>query len=117
MNQRAARTFVLGLHVPFARVSPHDPGVKETVLTLEFAGRAPHTLSLIGAVPARMAMGTALSPPLRDAVPGAVDAIVAALERLHIGVQPRVGPALARDPHSPWWQQADAGRVPSARDR
>ena len=93
-------------HAPVSRVSPHDPGVKETVLTLEFAGRAPHTVTLVGAVPGTVAMGTELSPTVRDAVPGAVAAIVAALERLNVEVQPRVGQPLVRDPYSPWWPEA-----------
>jgi hydrogenase maturation protease len=75
--------------VPFPRVSPHDPGVKETVLTLEFAGRAPHTITLIGVVPERVAMGTALSAAVHAAVPGAVAAIVAALERCGVTVRRR----------------------------
>jgi hydrogenase maturation protease len=40
-------------HAPVSRVGPHDPGVKETLLTLEFAGRAPETVTLVGVVPAR----------------------------------------------------------------
>ena len=38
---------------PGVRVSPHDPGVKETLLALEFAGRAPREVALIGVVPGR----------------------------------------------------------------
>lgn len=90
-------------HVPFARVNPHDPGVKETVLTLEFAGRAPHTIALIGVVPERVAMGTALSAAVHAAVPGAVAAIVAALERVGVSVRRRAGEPLKQDRHEPWW--------------
>jgi hydrogenase maturation protease len=92
-------------HVPFARVNPHDPGVKETVLTLEFAGRAPHTLALIGVVPEKVAMGTALSAPVRAAVPGAVAAIVAALERVGVSVRRRAGDPPGHDRQHPWWAQ------------
>src|SRR5262245_23869586 len=40
-------------HSPVARMSPHDPGLKETLLALEFAGRAPAALTLVGIVPTR----------------------------------------------------------------
>jgi hydrogenase maturation protease len=90
-------------HAPKARVSPHDPGLKETILTLEFAGRAPRTVTLVGAVPETVAMGTELSRPARRAVPEAIAAILTALERLHIAVRPRGGEPFAQDTHYPWW--------------
>jgi hydrogenase maturation protease len=88
-------------HAPFARVSPHDPGVKETLLTLEFAGRAPETVTLIGVVPARVAMGTTLTDPVARAVPAALTAITDRLRRLDIQVRRRetVNPG----DFSPWW--------------
>jgi hydrogenase maturation protease len=92
-------------HVPFARVSPHDPGVKETVLTLEFAGRAPHAITVIGVVPLHISMGTELSEPVAAAVPGAVEAIVAALERYRDPVRARLTPPVPLEPPRAWWQQ------------
>jgi hydrogenase maturation protease len=68
-------------HAPLARVSPHDPGVKETLATLDFAGRAPDTVTVIGVVPGLVRLSLALSEPVQMAVPNAVQAIVAALER------------------------------------
>jgi len=76
-------------HVPFARVGPHDPGLKETLLTLQFAGRAPDTVTLIGAVPSRVAMGTALSDAVASAVPAALTAIIDQLQHLDIHVRRR----------------------------
>jgi hydrogenase maturation protease len=105
-------------HAPFARVGPHDPGLKETLLTLEFAGRAPQTVTLIGVVPARVAMGTALSDPVAAAVAPAVAAIVERLQELRITVRPR---ASANSSHScPWWtdescSSSSARRGPAAR--
>ncbi len=64
---------------PFARTGPHDPGVKECVFTLEFAGRAPEHITVVGAVPDHVGMGIALSTTLEAAVPRAADAIAAAL--------------------------------------
>ncbi len=66
---------------PSVRVGPHDPGVKEALLMLEFAGRAPRELALIGVVPERTEMAVHLSPALEAAVPLAVEAIAALLER------------------------------------
>jgi hydrogenase maturation protease len=95
-------------YAPGVRVSPHDPGVKETLFALEFAGRAPREVTLIGVVPAVTTMGLELSPAVDAAIPGAVLAIVAALERGGVVVPRRPQPF----PHEPWWQHTEA-RVPS----
>jgi hydrogenase maturation protease len=84
---------------PGVRVSPHDPGVKETLLALEFAGRAPRDVELIGIVPAVTTMGLELTPAVEAAIPAAVHAVVAALERAGIAVTQRPQPF----PHEPWW--------------
>jgi hydrogenase maturation protease len=69
-------------HGPQARLSPHDPGVKEALLTAEFAGHGPREVLLVGAVPQTTAMGVHLSPPLRTAVPLATAEVLRELERL-----------------------------------
>jgi hydrogenase maturation protease len=87
-----------------ARVGPHDPGVKETLLALEFAGREPRELTLIGVVPEHTEMAVTLSPALDAAVAPAVEAVAAALERF--GAHP-----VRRDEpceHQPWWSTAQA---------
>lgn len=86
-------------HAPPVRVSPHDPGLKETVLALEFAGRAPRAMTLVGIVPERVGLGLELSATARSAVPLAVDAIVAALEGQGTLVARRAVPSAGR----PWW--------------
>ena len=93
--------------VPFARVSPHDPGLKETLLTLEFAGRAPDTVTLVGVVPARVAMGTTLSVPIASAVPAALTAIIDQLHGLDIQVRRRE--SVNGDSHHPWWTDPNTG--------
>lgn len=75
-------------YAPLARVSPHDPGLKEALATLEFAGRAPRDVIVIGAVPDKVSMSLELSESLRRAVPHAVRAIVDALERFGHKVHP-----------------------------
>jgi hydrogenase maturation protease len=93
---------------PGVRVSPHDPGVKETLLALEFAGRAPSEVALIGVVPAVTTMGLQLSPAVEAAIPAAVHAVVAALERAGVTVLLRPTPFA----HEPWWNH---GTLPEVR--
>lgn len=99
-------------NAPFSRVSPHDPGVKETVLTLEFAGRAPEFITVVGIVPAHVGMGLDLSSALDAAVPPAVAAIAAAL-REH-GDEVRLKARDGVSATAPWWHtptpSADARR-------
>lgn len=59
-----------------------------TRLTLEFAGRAPTTVTIIGVVPDRVSLGLELSPAVRRAIPGALAAITTALERHGLSVRP-----------------------------
>ena len=99
--------------VPFARVGPHDPGLKEALLTLEFAGRAPDTVTLIGAVPARVAMGTTLSDPMAGAVPAVVAAIIGQLRCL--GIQTKRRQSVNGRGHCPWWTDTDAMPIESHR--
>jgi hydrogenase maturation protease len=76
-------------HLPFGRVGPHDPGVKEALLALEFAGRAPRDVIVIGVVPASTELRLDLTPAVAAAVPVAVDAIRTTLERLGASAVPR----------------------------
>jgi hydrogenase maturation protease len=96
-------------HVPFARIGPHDPGLKETLLALEFAGRAPDTVTLIGVVPARVAMGTTLSDPVATAVPAALTAVIGQLNALNIPVRRRE--LVNGDNRYPWWTDPNANPI------
>jgi hydrogenase maturation protease len=95
-------------HVPFARTGPHDPGLKETLLTLEFAGRAPDTVTLVGVVPARVAMGTILSDAVASAASAALTAIVEQLQ--HLGILVRRRASVNGGGHRPWWTD---GTIPT----
>ena len=86
-------------HAPLARLSPHDPGVKEALLTAEFAGQGPREVLLVGAVPETTAMGVRLSAALRAAVPLAVAEVLKELERLGQPASPRAVPK----PPDIWW--------------
>jgi hydrogenase maturation protease len=86
-------------HAPHARVSPHDPGLKESLLTLEFAGRAPLDVALVGIVPGPTDMSLELSQRVTAAIPAAVQAVVRALEEFGIDLQRRPQPHAMQS----WW--------------
>jgi hydrogenase maturation protease len=68
-------------HAPSVRVGPHDPGVKEALVTLEFAGRGPRDVTLIGVVPATNAMSLELSASVQAAIPSVLEQIARVLAR------------------------------------
>jgi hydrogenase maturation protease len=86
-------------HPPQARLSPHDPGVKEALLSADFAGRGPRDVLLVGAVPADTAMGVHLSQRLREAVPLAIAEVLRELERLGVAAARRASPGVP----DIWW--------------
>ena len=79
-------------HPPSDRVGPHDPGLKEALLTLEFAGRAPREVTLVGIVPARVALSLELTAVVQRMVPVAVEMIAATLHRAGATVLSRKDP-------------------------
>jgi hydrogenase maturation protease len=85
-------------HAPGPRLVPHDPGLKETLLMLEFAGRAPREVVLIGIVPLSVQLSLDLSPVVRAMVPAAARLVAATLRRLGATVTPRGRPAPFRSP-------------------
>ena len=86
---------------PQPRLSPHDPGLKEALLTMEFSGTGPGEVLLIGVIPAETRTGVGLSPAVRAAVPLAAAEVVKELARL--GVAPAARPV----PGAPdlWWER------------
>lgn len=86
-------------HAPSVRVGPHDPGVKDALHAVEFAGRGPRRVTLVGVVPQTVAMSTDLSQPVRDAIPAAVAAIARVLAAYGRSVTRRVAQASTE----PWW--------------
>lgn len=89
-------------HAPQPRVGPHDPGVKEVLLMLDFAGTGPADVLLVGAIPLATPASPGLSPPVRAAIAPAVRAVVEALRAR--GVEPVERPLAA--PLQPWWEVA-----------
>ncbi len=84
---------------PEPRLSPHDPGLKDTLFTLTLAGTVPREVYLVGAIPGAVSMGSALTPALLAAVPRAAAEVVAELTRLGVAPVPRP----EAGPVSPWW--------------
>ena len=98
-------------HAPVSRVGPHDPGLKEALLTLEFAGRAPEIVTLVGVVPARVATGTTLSVPVAAVVPTAISAVVDRLRRLGVPVKRRANRRPVGSGCCPWWTDGETDRI------
>lgn len=71
-------------HPPGLRLSPHDPALRETLMTLHVAGTAPKAIVLVGVVPEVTNMGIGLSDVVRDALPRAAEAVVAELRKFGV---------------------------------
>ncbi|HVP69472.1 MAG TPA: hydrogenase maturation protease [Anaeromyxobacteraceae bacterium] len=81
------------------RMSPHAFGLKGHLETLEFAGRAPREVFVVGALPEDVELRSGLTPRLKAAVPRVIDEVLSVLRRL--GVEP-----VLRDEPLPldlWW--------------
>jgi hydrogenase maturation protease len=93
-------------HAPGPRVSPHDPGVKEALLGLDFAGNDPAEVLLVGVIPDETSLlEVGLSAPVRAAIPVAEAAVLAELSRLGLAAvarQPRPEPDI-------WWENPPTG--------
>jgi hydrogenase maturation protease len=92
------------------RLSPHQPGLLDSLARLRLLGRAPQRVLLLGAVPAARQTGTELSAPVRAVLPAAE----AELRRLLEGLGHRV--ARRPDPPSPdlWWLRPDRSGADAA---
>lgn len=91
---------------PQARTGPHDPALKEALLTVAAAGEGPSIVTLIGVIPEWIATGVELSPRVEAAVGRAVRAVVAALEELGVAPVLRVHPSA---PHIWWTRRSPVG--------
>jgi len=86
---------------PGLRMSPHDPSLKETLLTIEFTGNGPNDIRLVGVVP-ESTRGFGMSDRVQDAIPRAAQAVLTELERLDVIPTPRRVPR----PLQSWWSAA-----------
>jgi len=100
---------------PQPRLSPHDPGVTETLQLLELSGDGPGEFLLVGVIPESVGTGVGLTPPVRAAVSTAAELVL--LELVRLGVT--VGRRVEEHARAPWWEQpayeaAPFGEVSSA---
>jgi hydrogenase maturation protease len=85
---------------PRVRTGPHDPALKEALLTVDAAGAGPVVVTLIGVIPKWIATGVALSPPVSQSVTTVARMVIDELDRLGVRAVPR---AVPRRPHI-WWE-------------
>ncbi len=83
------------------RLSPHDPDLRQALLTAELAGRAPEEVLVVGVVPGKVELGTELSPEVRSALPAIGSAVRAELDRLGHPAARRAHPRRPRI----WWER------------
>lgn len=88
-------------HAPQPRLSPHDPGIKEALLTVAAAGVGPKEVLLLAVVPEWVATGVQLSRSVRSAIAPVIGLVVTELERL--GYRPKMR-AIPRQPDT-WWER------------
>ena len=89
-------------HPPQMRTGPHDPALKEALLTVAAAGAGPSRVILIGVIPHWIATGVALSPLVEAAVPRAVQMVVDSLTALGVRPVRRMHPSIP----DVWWAKA-----------
>lgn len=90
---------------PPARLNPHQPGLKEALLSLDLMGMGPREVLLIGVIPEVVETGVGLSPVVRDAAERALEELVLELDQLGVPPTPR---AVPRVPDL-WWERGGAG--------
>ncbi len=95
-------------HAPLPRLGPHEPGVKETLITLHLAGRGPHEVVLVGVIPEQLDAWPGLSPVVRDRVPELMAQVCAELARLGAPLVPRDEPGVP----DTWWERPGDGAHP-----
>jgi len=86
-------------HPPGLRVGPHDPSLRETLLTLDLIGNGPRDVVLVGIVAQSAKMGLGLTPAVAAAIPAAAAQALAELARLGVTLTRRDEP---RDADL-WW--------------
>jgi len=70
---------------PGIRISPHEPSINDALIVLDFAGKGPRDVVLVGVVPQTLDGGVTLSPAVAAAVPAAAAAVIAELASRGLG--------------------------------
>ncbi len=82
-------------------MSPHEPGLRDALLAMQFTGDGPADVTLWGAIPGSVELGTELTPPLRAAVPALIEGVLGELRRLGVEARRRETPREA----DIWWER------------
>jgi hydrogenase maturation protease len=88
-------------YAPLPRLNPHEPGLKEALLTLEFSGGGPGEVLLVGVIPQSVEPGVGLSPQVAAAVPAVIEAVTAELARLERPLHTKDAPGAP----DLWWEE------------
>jgi hydrogenase maturation protease len=87
---------------PILPASPHEPGLREALFTLEFSGGGPREVRLVGVIPAEVEMEVGLSAAVRAAVPAAIEEVLRQLAGLGVAATRRATPR----PPDLWWERS-----------
>jgi hydrogenase maturation protease len=82
-------------------MSPHEPGLRDALLTMELHGGGPADVTLWGSIPGSIEMGTSLTHAVRGSVPKIIEGLLGDLRRLGVEVRKLETP---RDPNI-WWER------------
>lgn len=100
-DMRCYRRDEILAHAPQPRLSPHDPGVKDALLTLAAAGVGPSDAVMFGVIPEWIATGVQLSASVRAAIDPIIALVLTELDRHGVRAKLRATP---RVPDT-WWER------------
>ena len=84
---------------PTERLDPHSPALSECLLTAEMLGASPEQVLLVGIVGSTYEPGEPMSPPVRQCVEEAIQAILQELRRLGFSFEKKISATEA----GIWW--------------
>jgi hydrogenase maturation protease len=85
---------------PAQRMSPHDPSLKDALLTADFVGGGPQEILLVGVIPAKVEMGTEMSAVVKEALPKIETEVLSELSRWGITPEKK-----AESQSDVWWSR------------
>lgn len=91
---------------PEERLTPHDPSLRQALLTAELVDDAPEVVTLVGVVPERVELGTGMTAAVRAALEGVEREIVQRLSELGVTPERRTDGS----PPDFWWERPTGPR-------